>query len=512
MMKRPWPVASLLGLAAVWAACYSFRPTQRTPAEILAKGSPDLRVTLVDGRVIPLTKPRLEGDSLIGIKIPSPAELSDPRLADKHPRVAVAVADVKSTEVAETQAAVSAVGVLGVVALAAAVVAGQSLSSTSCPIAYVWDGHDWRRDSGTFAGGIAEALAQPDVDVLEWVRPAERRLRIRYANERPETDFTDLLQVDVVEHAPGLTLAPDAEGRLHTLGGLVAPRAARDRQDRDALLRVTFRDEWFWESVVTGRDSSRPEDARDGLELVFPRPPGASRAKLVVEGQHSLWASWMVRELVRWHGTSTDAWYDSLRTVPGAAAAIRSLFDRIGNIEVAVASPGGWSRQGVIREAGPEVTKRQLLELDLSQVPGDSVRVRLETTVATWVIDRIAIDYSADQPVVVTKAPLVSARDRAGRDARAVVERVDGDYLIQRPGDRVDLEFSLPAPTVGRARSVVLRSHGWYRLDPPTTAVAEAALLDPLVRDSTVAPRFIVGSINRALEALRAGAAPAPRR
>ena len=40
--------------------------------------------------------------------------------------------------------------------------------------------------------------------------------------------------------------------------------------------------------------------------------------------------------------------------------------------------PSGWRRQGLYWEAGPEVSKRQVMHLDLRDVGGDEVVVRLE--------------------------------------------------------------------------------------------------------------------------------------
>jgi hypothetical protein len=218
-----------------------------------------------------------------------------------------------------------------------------------------------------------------------------------------------------------------------------------------------------------------------------------------VDGRQSAWTAWLVWEFVRWHGSGTQAWYDSLGSDPAQAREVGQLFGLIGNLEVATWENGGWRRQGAIREAGPEVTKRQVQVLDLSRVAGDTVRIRLESGVSIWLIDRISIDYSADQPVTVTPALLAEARDGAGRDVRTELQAADGRYLRQESGDRAELEFSLPPQPSGQDRSFVLRSNGWYRLHTPAAGPAETELLNRLRTDPTAGSRIAVGYLNRAL-------------
>jgi len=62
------------------------------------------------------------------------------------------------------------------------------------------------------------AHARTDVDNLDFVQPEHGVMRLKLANEQRETDYVDALSVLAVDHDSGLTVAPDAAGRLHTIG------------------------------------------------------------------------------------------------------------------------------------------------------------------------------------------------------------------------------------------------------------------------------------------------------
>ena len=98
------------------------------------------------------------------------------------------------------------------------------------------------KESGTFGGAIFRTLSRTDVDNLDFARAEEGQLRLRLANELAETDYVDALSVLAVDHAPGVTVAPDGHGVLHSLGSLTPPLSAHDDRGHDALDRVVSAD------------------------------------------------------------------------------------------------------------------------------------------------------------------------------------------------------------------------------------------------------------------------------
>ena len=507
-------------LLAFASSCTTWRSQSGDTQSIIeAKQLTRIRVNRTDGSRVVLENPTIVGDSLVGMTT------DRQRSGSIQYRLAVPLDQIGAVETEEIDggrtALATALAVLGAGALVAVIVAAvaplasdtlgddferQACRRTgkicSCPLVYSWDGETWRLDSGTFGGAITRAAARTDVDNLVYATPTDGVLRLKLANEMNETDYVDALSVLAVDHDPTVTVAPDAAGKLYSIGRLNAPTRAVDFTGRDVLARIAAPDDVNWESLVTGRDSSRTEDIRDGLELTFARPNDAQEARLVIDGHDAGWAAMMLAEWISAHGSATPAWYDSLDTQPRMLQELSEIMAHTGFLGVSVLVGDRWEQQGYIWGASPEIVKRQVFSVDLSRVVGDTVRVRLESAPSFWLVDHVAIDYSDQQPLDVRELHANRAIDHTGRDVRAILSAIDGTEYVMETGDYAELEFNVPPVAPGKTRSYILRSTGWYRIHTPDIGPPQIALLDQLVSDRNAASREAVGRMNDMLQLL----------
>jgi len=506
------PLAILLLIAGPLQGCTAWHSRPPIPPSLLDNKSAqgEVRVTLIDGTKLVLFRPYFRADSLIGLR----TAFSWDRVIDE--RIALPVDHVKEVEVLAVDGLKTAVLVIG--AAAVLVLAYVALVSPgaeshppppppsgepiwSCPLLYSWDGDTWQLDSGTFGGAIMKPLAHTDVDNLDHATAVNDTLRLKLANEQNETDYVDMIRVLAVDTEPGVGVAPDAEGRLHTLTRPRSPVSARDFRGRDALARVGSRDGWCWESVPALRNTAVAADLRDGLELSFVRPRGASQARLVVDGNTTEWAAYLTGVFLAAHGRQTAAWYDSMEQDPARARALGEQIAREAFLEVQVRTRSGWERRGLIWDAGPEVMKRQAMALDLSGCEGDTVRIRLESAPCLWRIDQVALDCSPERAFTALELGAVSAVDRNGADVRPLLEGIDGRVYEMETGMHAELRFAVPPVPKGRVRSYVARTHGWYRIHTDETGEPDQALLARVMAPLGVS-RSAVEQTNRALRTL----------
>ena len=465
-----------------------------------------VRVTLFDGSRLELDAPRLVADTLQGL---GQAESRD---APRH-WVSIPLSDIRTTEVrsANTVGTVVLVGASALVAVGIVAAIADATEEEppppppppSCPLVYSWDGTGWRLDSGTFAGAFLAPLARTDVDNLVHLTSTEGRLRLRLANELPETDHVDALAVLAVDHPAGTEVVPDAAGRLHLVGTLSGPASARDDRARDALSALAAADGWGWESSPTGRDTAAAETLRDGLELVFDRPPGATRAVLLVDGVNTPWTSWLMQEFVAAHGRETDAWYAARNADPIGALELGAKLAAEAFLAVSVWDGSGWSVRGHVMEIGPELAKTTAVPLDLTGIEGPVLRIRLESAPMFWNLDRVAIDFEPLPPAEAKRLTATRAeRESDGASVAGLLAAVDGRNVVLETGEAVLLEFVAPPVPTGLERSYLLASTGWYRIHAPPSDADP----DPDVRRVETEPgavsRLSVARANLALEEL----------
>jgi hypothetical protein len=128
-------------------------------------------------------------------------------------------------------------------------------------------------------------------------------------------------------------------------------------------------------------------------------------------------------------------------------------------------APDRWERIGQFELAGPMAWRQDVLEIDLSRIPGDSVELRLGSGFLFWQIDAVAFDTSPPVPISIQALAPDTALDQAGRDVRASLLTEDGDLLVQPAvGDAAELSFRVPAPVTGMQRSLFLHAAGHYEI------------------------------------------------
>jgi hypothetical protein len=505
-------LALICHLSIALAGCTHWAGQDLPADRLLQAKHPDrIRVARVAGERTVMIAPRVAGDSLLGM-----IENDGSRT-----RGAIALADIRQVEirrvnVVATAALAAGAGVTAAVIAAAAAGGGTSNGSgsgggnscdycTSCPLVYSWDGAHWRLDSGTFGGAVVHALQRTDVDNLDFATAQVGSVRLDVRNELSETDYIDRLAVLAVDHDSAVDVAPDPDGNLHALGRLLEPTRANDDRGQDILARVRQTDGWEWESAPRPRDPADSTDLLDGIELAFPRPIGATAARLVVDAHNTPWAAYLLAQFVRAHGAGTEAWYDSLDAHADDARRFGMRLAREAFLQAAIRTSAGWRPAGLFWEAGPEVVKRQVLVLDLTGVSGDSVYVRLQAPPSFWLIDRVALDVGAEQPLAARELQLASARDRHGRDVRPAIAAIDGSYLALETGEGAELRFQDAAPIAGKRRTYLLRSTGWYRLQTPNTGAGDPAFLAQVSTDARGVSRSSVERMNQALLAMASG-------
>jgi hypothetical protein len=487
------------------SGCTGWSTQQKPPSEVLTEKAYDkARVTSNDGRRIEVYQPRVVNDTLVGFT-------SQPSEKKQANAVAIPVSDIRYVEVQKVSAGNTILLVAGIGLTVLLIAAAVSLSNwewgsgsdttTSCPVIYSWDGKNWRLDSGTFGGAVMPALERTDVDNLWHAVPEAGALRLRLANVLRETDYIDRFSVLAVDHPKGAVVLPDAAGgdALYAVTQPVPPIVARDDRGRDVLSWIGVSDGIGWESALLERDPTVPSDQRDGLELLFRRPTGRDSVTLVLDAQNTPWAAHLMQHLAGAFGRDVAKWYDPA-TTDSAARVVGPIVDRDATLEVKLYLNGSWETRGYIREIGPEIAKQVALPLNLAGVPGDTVRIRLESIPNFWRLDFVGLDASPAAALTVQ----VLALDRAdgnGADVRTPLRDEDHDYLVLENGEAVQLVVTAPPVPQGLARSYLARTTGWYRLHTDETLQPDVTFLEALGREGPSA--VAIQLTNQALQALR---------
>jgi hypothetical protein len=353
-----------------------------------------------------------------------------------------------------------AIAVVAIGTLAAVVAA----TKRSCPFVYSWDGSQYVFDAEPYGGAITRGLERDDYSALDHLREQNGLYRLRLTNEVDETQYTNLMELWVVDHARGSRVVSDENGTLRSYTQIQELSAARDRYGNDLLLWLRAADRKIWEpDAVAGPDGS----LRQEVVLTFPKPAGATQATLIANAATGLWGSNMIKTMVELHGRDTAAWLASLDKDPAGIAAIHAWGEREGTyrLPIEVEETGGWVVRGALPNGGPLLAEERAIPLDVSRVRGDRLRIRLRPPVGYWAFNSFAAAYGSGEAVKIRRVAANSARTSGGKDILKDLAAADDRYYPMPDNtDEAEITFRAPARKAGLDRTVFLHSRGWYQL------------------------------------------------
>jgi hypothetical protein len=394
--------------------------------------------------------------------------------------------------------------------------AGNSCGS-SCPLVDSFDGREWVLDAEPLGGAFYRAAERTDVARLARIEETNGRYRVRLRNDQQEIDHLDAVALRVVDHPRGTEIVPDALGQLHAVRHAQAPVAgsgapySRDRRTGPVAALVAAADGNAWVSEWRGRDPSLAADLRDGVELQYRRPPGASSAVLVARVGATPLGPRLLAEVLALQGRELGRFYAGLEAEPAAREAFERAREREVLPTVRLFDGKAWRVAGYLRDLPSLVHREQAVPLDLRGVEGESLRLRIDGAPGLFSIDRAVVSFDGEPEVAETRVPAAEATDDAGRDVRDLLNRADGRRHSLRPGrDSVTLVFPAPRLRAGQARTVLVEATGYYNVIVRPEGAPQPELFRRLLEEPGGVARFALEHLrdegrNVAVEGGRAG-------
>ncbi len=440
------------------------------------KGSDDKRTV----RVVGVSFPFVYGTESTA---PSVEQLQERR------QVKIDLRDVEELEVYDARTGLTILAVFGgIVAIAALVALLVAMTKSSCPFVYVETPEGPVLVGEAYSGATGRSTQRGDLMPVPPL-PAGRA-RVRLANEARETQYTDQLELWLVDHAPGLRAVATADARSILVEGVIAPTGATDLAGADATSLVAAQDGHFWQSDLDRVAAEAAPELSEGLEATFDAPIVDARPVLELQVANTAWMDLVFGRFFALMGESLDGFVAGSNE-PASGPGARAWRQREGvDLSVEVLRSGRWERVGLVSPVGPMASRRVAVPLPRS-APGEPLRVRLTGGLGFWRFDQVSLSLlRSEEPPLVRLAP-ASASQGDGTDVRALLAATDGRYqVLRQQGERVDLAFDLPPPPAGAVREAFLFTSGYYNIDRPPQSERSLATLYTLRDEPGSLSRF----------------------
>jgi hypothetical protein len=217
-------------------------------------------------------------------------------------------------------------------------------------------------------------------------------------------------------------------------------------------------------------------------------------------GQNTSWGPKAVSRYLELYGDHIQEFYSEVdRHGPAYYTMLgMHLREELFSLKVRINTTKGWQDRGLIIGAPPHTSSYQVSIIDLSNVEGDTVEIKLTPPANFWKINHIAIDYSEDIPLDITELSAQRAFDQTGRDVRALLASADGQYhRMPNTGDEVELTFPVPLTKPGTQRTVILRASGYYDIHLNAAGPKQEQLLDKIHHEPGFALTFSQKELNK---------------
>ncbi|NNC94029.1 MAG: hypothetical protein HKN92_00595 [Chitinophagales bacterium] len=328
---------------------------------------------------------------------------------------------------------------------------------SSCPYVYVNNGEVFVFEGEIFGGAIAKNLARDDYLPLPSIIDEDGKYSIRISNELKERQYTDLANLIVVDHPKGSEVLLDKKGNAKLISDPQSVTSAHsyNGQDLTATLKEKDSSIYFFNDV---------ENSENGIIMKFDKPASAGNGKLLLKSKNTLWGDYVFGEFLKSFGSYFDEWMEELAEKPASDALLNGR-ERNFPLSIYIKDGGQWQMVEYLNTVGPMMFRDFIVPIDLNEIAGDEVEIKIETGFMFWEIDYAAMDFTDDMDLDVSYLLPVSATNATGEDFRSKLDKKDGNFMAQENiGDRTDIVFNVPLMKEDNERSVFLHTHGYYEL------------------------------------------------
>ena len=374
------------------------------------------------------------------------------------PFVKILLEDISKVEVYNHQTGAKLLERVGV-GVGLSVGLGLAVLASSCPFIYTLDENNYKFRGEVYGGAIAPNLERDDYMPLPDFTSIDSVFKLKITNELEEIQYTDVAELLMVEHANDMEVLMDSYGAPYSLKHTVSPRSAQTDLGNDYLSEINTHDGvayQFLDETIENKDFS-------SIDLSFISTGSTNQMKLVLNLKNTLWLDHMFERFGSLMGNLYDRISSNQNSSP-AEQKIQWSKDEGIMLAVKLKTDEGWRTIDYVNTVGPFASRSIVVPIEADCQAGDEIIVRLESGYHFWEVDYAAMDFTSNDPLEITRLPLLTAVDENNIDLMSVIAYHDGTYLEQPYiGAEAILTFD-GTPTLQSQKSTTLFLHtrGYY--------------------------------------------------
>jgi hypothetical protein len=199
----------------------------------------------------------------------------------------------------------------------------------------------------------------------------------------------------------------------------------------------------------------------------------------------------MIREMLQLYGSSIDNYYEKIDEQGSEYKQMMDFIEKeeLYKLKYYTKNGADWTYQGFINGGGPLISETRVYDLDLSEIIGDSVTIKINPPFGFWTVDYLAIEYEEYEKPEVEILNLETAINQDGAELKETIRYKDNSYY-QMPivGDYFEAIYTESKNNSNLKTSFYLKSSGYYEIHLNKSLPLELVTLSKLITN----PGFII--------------------
>ncbi len=326
----------------------------------------------------------------------------------------------------------------------------------NCPQVYLDNNGQYDFQSGLYSGAVYSSLERMDYLPLQNLPDDAQDISLKIANAKNEEQFINTVQLLQVKHPADVKILLDRHGKIYSYKTTNAPIIAATNGDNDikALLKNT--DELYYSF-----DNAQNENGFSSVELKFQKPQDAAVANLVIHARNSYWGGVMHKEMLHLFGDTYQSWRNKQENEQPAVLE-KWQTDQGLPLMVYIKTKAGWKFADYYQLAGNTATRDLMMHIDLKDIEGDVLEIKLETAFQFWDLDFAGIDYSENNEVQTKIIEPVLAMKSDSTDEKDILLQSDKEYVHLVNDEFISVKYTVEQPSTDQHSSYFLVSGGYY--------------------------------------------------
>ncbi len=344
--------------------------------------------------------------------------------------------------------------ILGVIVIITVIVA---LTKSSCPYVYSNDGEGFVFEGEIYGGAIASNLQREDYLPLKALKSDNDFYKIRISNELKERQYTDLAELVVIEHNDNQKVLLDKKGLVQIVSEPRRPLSAFNSSGEDILGSIEKKDSvlFFFNDI---------NYSKNDVLMRFKIPENVDKAKLVINGQNTLWFDYQFGEFLSKFGVMYESFMNKQSELPQEEREQMAI-DNDFPLSILIKKGDKWETIERLNTIGPLASRDFVIPIDLSNSDEDYIEIKLETGFMFWQVDFAGLDFTSDEETKVITLKPISAQGTGSVDWSKQLNDIDKDYMAQeQTGDIAEIVYRSVKSRDQKAYSYFLHTSGYYEL------------------------------------------------